>query len=139
MAMVVVVEDGQATIEPGEGNTANVARALLAAANNVHLVKTVRVKGKVGFRVPEWVSEKAFRVDSVQLEAEAHQPDVPLSIVPSSALPESLEADEPVVDEQPTAPRRNGSTAAWRAFLDALGIPYPEDAQRDDLILAWEG
>ena len=46
------------------------------------------------------------------------------------------DAEGPVVDVE--EPPRNGSTAAWAAFLANQGFDVPEGVGRDDLIAIWD-
>lgn len=45
-----------------------------------------------------------------------------------------LGVEVPDVQELPEAPKRNASRQAWADHADALGLVYPDDATRADII-----
>ena len=73
--------------------------------------------------------------DSEPGEAPA-EPHTPEPAVDTPAAPaEPVKVDE---DEVPPRSGKGSGLTAWKAFADAHGVSYPEDASRDDIILACE-
>lgn len=104
---------------------------------------TPRLRGMLRegvIEVVEWHHDEALEVadDPAAKASTEPEPDAP-------ELPESVDVeadsgdDQPVPSAEPPRSGRGYTAAAWRKFLDAQGVGYPEDAGRDDLVALWDG
>lgn len=112
------------TIVPEPGQEQDVARRLLAQADDPSEVGTDTQGAQLGFVVSDELAAKAG-----------------FEVTDDTPEPEGQEADgqEAEVEEPPRSGTGSGEDA-WRAFLAAQDPPIeaPADASRNDLIALWD-
>jgi hypothetical protein len=132
------------TIIPDPDQTQDVARRLLAAADDPNVVETDTSGDRISFRVPDEVAAAAGFGDADEpddTERDVDQGDKPESS--QDAAEQGDTADTPIapsddVEEPPRSGAGSGKEA-WRAFLDAKKIPIPEGVDtRDELTALWD-
>ena len=101
-------------VTPDIEDQADTAKRLLEAADDPAQVTTDTSGRSVGFRVPVDVARKGGFADA-----------------------EDSDDDETEVTEPPRHGAGSGK-AAWAAFLNDRQVPFPEDADGDDLRAIWD-
>lgn len=135
-SIVVRVEGGVAVVEVPRERRSEVAAVLLGLVEDRSEVRTVtQAPGGLGFRLPARYASEVHGALVASPEAVG---------VDEGVSPEPVE--EPVEEVVPEAvgdsavvPARNATRGAWATFLDSVGVAYPEDSGRNDLVDIWDG
>jgi hypothetical protein len=130
------------TIIPDPDQTQDVARRLLAAADDPNVVETDTSGDRISFRVPDEVAAAAGFGDADAPDDDS-EPNDDEPGPAQNAPTQGDTADTPIapsddVEEPPRSGAGSGKEA-WRAFLDAKKIPIPEGVDtRDELTALWD-
>jgi len=89
---------------------------------------------------PEPEPEPETETSTEQTDSNPEQPepetgqkaDEPEQVAPAPEQPPAAPVVAPVKEPARSGPK--GTTAAWKAYAEGLGIDVPDDAQRDDII-----
>jgi hypothetical protein len=95
-------------------------------------------------RIERLVKRGFVKIVTVHMPLPVREPDTPLPVgdyAPADEEDEVEDEQEPLPypddDGATDEPGRNASKEAWREFLTAQGVHYPESASRDDLVAGW--
>jgi len=116
------------TIIPEPGQEQDVARRLLAQADDPNEVQTDTQGSGTAFRVSDELAAKAgFGEPDESAEGDKAADDGADQIV-----------DAEVADEEPPRAGAGSGEDVWREFLKNQGVDVPDDANRTQLIAAWD-
>ena len=120
------------TIVPDPGQEQDVARRLLAQADDPSEVGTDTQGPRTGFVVSDELAAKAG------FEATEEPGDDTGSDPAGSETPDQPASGEETGAKEPPRSGAGSGEDAWRAFLTEQNIDAPEDASRADLIALWD-